>query len=197
MSKDKVELNEQENMEATENTNLEEKEVAEEQAAASSAEADEKAADGDETTETERLQSELTEFKDKYLRLYSEFENFRRRTAREKLDMIKTANEGLVTSLLPVIDDFERAQKAHEDKGEKVDEGMELIINKFKKALETKSVRPMGTKPGDDFDPEIHEAITQIPAPEEKLKGKIVDVIEKGYTLDEKVIRYAKVVIGS
>lgn len=201
MSKEKVEFNEQEHMEAADNTRVEEKEAAEETAAKTSGEEAQDAAEtaekDDESTEKEKLQAELTEFKDKYLRLYSEFENFRRRTSREKLEMVKTANESLVVALLPVIDDFERAQKAHQEKGEKLDEGMELIINKFRKALESKGVTPMGTKAGDDFDPEVHEAITQIPAPEEKLKGKIVDVIEKGYTLEEKVIRYAKVVIGS
>ncbi|MFA0961343.1 nucleotide exchange factor GrpE [Roseivirga sp. BDSF3-8] len=201
MSKEKVEFNEQENMKAAENTSVEENDAAEDVAGKATGEENEetaeKAESGDEKTETEKLQVELTEFKDKYLRLYSEFENFRRRTSREKLEMVKTANESLVVSLLPVIDDFERAQKAHKEKGEELDQGMELIINKFKKALESKGVKPMGTKAGDDFDPEVHEAITQIPAPEEKLKGKIVDVIEKGYTLEEKVIRYAKVVIGS
>lgn len=149
--------------------------------------------------EVERLQAELGEAKDKYLRLYSEFENFRRRSARERLDLVQTANQELVQDLLPVMDDFERAsQSFSEDNDAKsVKEGMELIHNKFKKVLEQKGVKPMENKEGMDFDPDIHEAITQIPAPKDKLKGKVVDVIEKGYFLNEKVIRFAKVVIGS
>lgn len=197
MSKEKVEFKEQENMEATENAKTEEQEMREENEQTVAAETDGKTEESDEKSEQQRLEEELTEFKDKYLRLYSEFENFRRRTAREKLEMVKTANESLVVTILPVLDDFERAQKAHSDKGESLDEGMELIIGKLRKALESKGVKEMGTQQGDAFDPEFHEAITQIPAPEEKLKGKIVDVIEKGYMLEEKVIRYAKVVIGS
>ena len=150
-------------------------------------------------TATSKLEQELAEQKDKYLRMYSEFENFRRRTAKEKLDMIKTANESMATALLPVIDDFERAIKSfeQEDKEESVQEGIQLIYNKLTKALEQKGVTVMDLKPGDDFDAEYQEAITQIPAPDEKLKGKVVDVVEKGYMLGEKVIRFAKVVIGA
>ena len=141
-----------------------------------------------------KLEQELAEQKDKYIRLYSEFENFRRRTAKEKLDMIKTANESMATALLPILDDFERAMKSVE--GEQK-EGILLIYNKLKKALEQKGVTVMDLKPGDDFDAEFQEAITQIPAPDESLKGKVVDVVEKGYTLGERVIRFAKVVIGA
>lgn len=146
-----------------------------------------------------KLEQELAEQKDKYLRMYSEFENFRRRTAKEKLDMIKTANESMATALLPVMDDFERAIKAfeQEEKDASVQEGIQLIYNKLSKTLEQKGVVVMDLKPGDDFDAEYQEAITQIPAPDEKLKGKIVDVVEKGYMLGEKVIRFAKVVIGA
>lgn len=146
-----------------------------------------------------KLEQELAEQKDKYLRMYSEFENFRRRTAKEKLDMIKTANESMATALLPVMDDFERAIKAFEQEGKdaSVQEGIQLIYNKLSKTLEQKGVVVMDLKPGDDFDAEYQEAITQIPTPDEKLKGKVVDVIEKGYMLGEKVIRFAKVVIGA
>ena len=146
-----------------------------------------------------KLESELSESKDKYLRLYSEFENFRRRTAREKLDLIDTATEGLMSALLPVLDDFERAMKlSNEESDDKsIREGMDLIYQKLRKTLEQKGLVNMNTRVGDAFDPDFHEAITQIPAPEEKLKGKIVDVIEKGYLIKEKVIRYAKVVTGS
>ena len=146
-----------------------------------------------------QLEKELAEQKDKYLRMYSEFENFRRRTAKEKLDMVKTANESMATALLPVLDDFERAMGAFEkdEQDASVQEGVQLIYNKLKKALEQKGVTVMDLKQGDEFDAEFQEAITQIPAPDEKLKGKIVDVVEKGYMLGEKVIRFAKVVIGA
>lgn len=152
-----------------------------------------------EMTDEERLTVELQEAKDKYLRLYSEFENFRRRTAKERLELIKTATEDLMVNLLPVLDDFERAGKSFDD--EKTDkksmaEGVQLISNKLKKALENKGLKPMDSDAGIAFDADKHEAITKIPAPEEKLKGKVVDVVEKGYYLDEKVIRFAKVVIG-
>ena len=140
---------------------------------------------------------ELNETKDKYLRLYSEFENFRRRTAKEKLELIQSANEQLVKLLLPVIDDFERAQSAIAEPGHKDIEGFLLIQNKFRRILEQSSVKPMAIEKGSPFDAETQEAITQIPAPEEKLKGKVIDVVEKGYLLNEKVIRYAKVVVGN
>jgi molecular chaperone GrpE len=143
-----------------------------------------------------KLQNELAEQKDKYLRLYSEFENFRRRTAKEKFEMIQSANEQLITALLPVVDDFDRAEKNF-DKSDKSFEGFFLISNKFKKTLEQSGVKAMPIERGSAFNPDVHEAITQIPAPEENLKGKIVDVIEKGYLLNEKVIRFAKVVVGS
>ena len=155
-----------------------------------------------EDTELEKLETELTEAKDKYLRLYSEFENFRRRTAKERLELIKAANEDLVVAILPVIDDFERAQKAFEANKDKSDnkvniEGFQLIHHKLLKILEQKGLKPMTDLVGKDFDSEIQEAITKIPAPEEKLKGKVVDVVEKGYFLNDKVIRFAKVVIGA
>ncbi|MFN9865488.1 MAG: nucleotide exchange factor GrpE, partial [Bacteroidota bacterium] len=115
----------------------------------------------------------------------------------EKLDMIQSANEQLLKSLLGVADDFERAEKSFQDKNDKEAEGFFLIHNKFKKVLEQYSVKAMEVGKESAFDPDLHEAITQIPAPEEKLKGKVVDVVEKGYLLNEKVIRFAKVVVGS
>lgn len=153
----------------------------------------------DERSPKEILKDEVAEAKDKYLRLFSEFENFRRRTAREKLDLIKTASEELVVALIPVVDDFERAlNNMSEDADVKtVREGVELVHQKFTKTLTQKGVEKIGTKKGDDFNDEVHEAITQIPAPEDKLKGKIVDVIEPGYKLGDKVIRFAKVVTGA
>ena len=143
-----------------------------------------------------KLQDELSESKDKYVRLYAEFENHRRRSAKEKLEMIQGANDQLLRSLLPVMDDFERATKSFKDKTDKETEGFFLIQNKYKKVLEQYGVKPMETAAGSEFNPDLHEAITHVPA-DEKLKGKIVDVVEKGYLLYDKVIRFAKVVIGS
>ncbi len=148
-----------------------------------------------EKSDFDKLKDELAEFKDKYLRLYSEFDNFRKRTSKEKLDLIQNANEQLLVALLPIVDDFERASKAGEENQDI--EGYKLIQDKFSKSMEKYGVKIMKVEAGSDFDPDFHEAITQIPAPEEKLKGKIVDVVEKGYLLNEKVIRYAKVVVGN
>ena len=148
-------------------------------------------------TSVEKLQTDLADQKEKFIRLYSEFENFRRRTAKEKLDLIQSANEQLIKTLLPVIDDFDRAEKSFRDKNDKDLEGFFLIHNKLKKVLEQAGVRLMDVKISSDFDSDLHEAITQIPAPDENLKGKIVDVIEAGYLLNDKVIRFAKVVVGN
>ena len=145
----------------------------------------------------EKIQTDLAEQKEKFIRLYSEFENFRRRTAKEKLDLIQSANEQLIKTLLPVIDDFDRAEKSFRDKNDKELEGFFLIHSKFKKVLDQAGVKMMDIKVGAEFNPDLHEAITQIPAPDASLKGKIVDVIEPGYLLTDKVIRFAKVVVGS
>ena len=150
--------------------------------------------------ELTKVKTELSEIKDKYLRLYSEFDNFRRRTAKEKLDLVSTANEDLMIELLPVIDDFERAIKSFDsDNGdvENMKEGVMLIFNKLSNVTEKKGLKGMETNPGDDFNSELHDAISHIPAPEEKFKGKIIDTIEKGYYLNDKVIRFAKVVTGA
>jgi molecular chaperone GrpE len=155
------------------------------------------AADAAREEELNKLKGELTESKDKYIRLYSEFENFRRRTAKEKLELTQSANEQLIRAFLPVIDDFERAEKSFKDKNDKELEGFFLIYNKFKKILDQNSVKVMELGPGSEFNADFQEAITQIPAPDEKLKGKVVDVVEKGYILNDKVIRFAKVVVGS
>jgi len=153
----------------------------------------------EELSELEKTKVELADAKDKYLRLYSEFENYRRRTAKEKLELIQTGTEGLITALIPIIDDFERAQKSNEEDADlkSVQEGMNLIANKFNSTLVQKGLKVMESKQGIDFDPELHEAITQIPAPTKKLKGKVVDVVEKGYFLGDKVVRFAKVVTGN
>jgi molecular chaperone GrpE len=146
----------------------------------------------------QKLEQDLAEQKDKFIRLYSEFENFRKRTSKEKLEMVQSANEQLLKALLPVVDDFERAAKSFESKkDDKELEGFFLIQNKFKKTLDQHGVKVMDVKPGSEFDADLHEAITQIPAPDEKLKGKVVDVVEKGFLLNNKVIRFAKVVVGS
>jgi len=152
-----------------------------------------------ETIKIEELTSELETSKDKHLRLYSEFENFRRRTAKEKLEMVTSANEGLIYALLSVLDDFERAHKSfNKDTDVKtMKEGIDLVYNKLKNVLEQKGTKKMDLKKGSDFDTDFHEAITQIPAPKDKLKGKIVDIIENGYMLGNKVVRFAKVVTGS
>lgn len=147
--------------------------------------------------ELKKLQDEVAEAKDKYLRLYSEFENFRRRTSKEKLDLIQSANENLLKNLLPVLDDFERAEKAFKDLNTKEAEGFLLIYNKYKKVMEQSGAKVLDLKAGDEFNADTQEAITQVPAPSEELKGKIVDVVEKGYVLNDKVIRFAKVVVGS
>jgi len=147
----------------------------------------------------EKLELELAEAKDKYLRLYSEFENFRRRNAKERIDLIKTASSDLMKELLPTIDDFERARKANENQEdiEAVKEGFNLISTKLMKTLEAKGLKVMETEKGTAFDADLHEAVTQFPVEDEKLKGKIIDTVEKGYYLGERVIRFAKVVIGA
>ncbi len=160
---------------------------------------DETAEEETEENEIEKLKAEVQEAKDKYLRLYSEFENFRRRTAKERLDLIRTATEDLMSALLPVMDDFERAQKALEESEDHkaTQEGFELIFNKFSNILKQKGLKQMEDKTGSEFSTEFHEAISQMPVGKKKMKGKIIDVVEKGYYLDEKVIRFAKVVIGA
>lgn len=134
--------------------------------------------------------------RDKYLRLYSEFENFRRRTTKERLDLLQNASKGLMQELLPVIDDMERAINALQgDENSVAREGMELVFKKFYGTLEKKGLKPMEAK-GEAFDPEIHEAVTQFDAPSEDMKGKVIDEVEKGYYLNDKVLRFAKVVVG-
>lgn len=180
--------------EATKPENIEE--LADKQETLEHAEAAEAGEEGP-ASDLLKLQNELGEQKDKYIRLYSEFENFRRRTAKEKIELIQSANEQLIKALLPVADDFERATKSFKDKNDKELEGFLLIYNKFKKTLDQYGVKVMDLKAGSDFNPDLHEAITQVPTDDEKLKGKIVDVVEQGYLLNEKVIRFAKVVVGA
>tara|TARA_B100001250_G_scaffold405408_1_gene422848 strand:+ start:55 stop:534 length:480 start_codon:yes stop_codon:yes gene_type:complete len=145
------------------------------------------------TKKGKNLTSELQETKDKYLRLYSEFENYRRRTSKEKIEMIHSANKDLLKDILPVIDDYERAVKANK---ENEIEGFSLIFQKLKTTLEKYNVKRMEIKKGDDFDSELHEAITSSPS-DKKLKGKIIDIIEDGYHVGDSILRFAKVVTGS
>lgn len=147
---------------------------------------------------TDDWEAKYNEANDKYLRLYSEFDNFRRRSARERIDLVATAGSDVIKALLPVVDDFERALKNLEDNAENAAtrEGILLIYNKMKHTLQGKGLEEMKTV-GEAFDADIHEALTQIPAPSDDLKGKVVDELEKGYYLHGKVIRYAKVVVGS
>jgi molecular chaperone GrpE len=152
-----------------------------------------------EGTQESKLQTEVAELKEKYLRLYSDFENFRKRTSKERIDLISTASEDVLKDLIPVVDDFERAFKASESETDsvKIREGNQLIFQKLVRILESKGLKVMEDLIGNPFNSDTQEAITQIPAPSEDLKGKVIDVVEKGYTLGEKVVRYAKVVTGA
>lgn len=148
----------------------------------------------------EKAKQELGEMKEKYLRLYADFENFRRRSAKEKLDFSKYASESLMLEILPVLDNFDRARKALKTDNQEVADavgGVLMLSDGLLKALQAKGLKELEVKAGDALDTDKHEAITQIPAPDDSLKGKIVDVIEKGYQLNDKVIRYAKVVVGA
>ena len=146
----------------------------------------------------EEITEKYNEVNDKYLRLYSEFDNYRKRTNKEKLDLLKSASQEVIVDLLPILDDFDRAKKAMEDHGvdDETVKGIELIYNKFYNILSQKGLEPMNSV-GKDFDTDYHEAITNIPAPTKDLVGKVVDVIEKGYLLNGKIIRFAKVVVGN
>jgi len=145
----------------------------------------------------DELETNLAELNDKYLRLFSEFDNYRKRTLKERLELTKTASEELIVDLLPVLDDFERALKSLETGVENKNtvDGVKLIFNKFLNILTKKGLEAMKTA-GTDFDTDFHEALTNIPAPTEELKGKVIDEIEKGYLLSGKVVRFAKVVVG-
>lgn len=144
-----------------------------------------------------QLKEELEKEKDKFLRLFAEFENYKKRTSKERLELFKTASQDVIQSMLPVLDDFDRALKEIEKSEDKdLIKGVELIHNKLKETLKGKGLTQVEVTAGDTFNADDHEAITQIPAPSDDLKGKIVDVIEKGYKLGDKVIRFPKVVTG-
>ena len=145
----------------------------------------------------EEIKESLENEKDKYLRLFAEFENFKKRTSKERIELFKTAGQDVITSLLPVLDDFDRAtSQLNENKSRKDFEGFILIKNKFLEIMKSNGLIDIETQIGDNFDAEVHEAISQIPAIDKNQKGKIIDVIEKGFQLGEKIIRYPKVVVG-
>ncbi|MFT5848161.1 MAG: molecular chaperone GrpE [Psychroserpens sp.] len=152
----------------------------------------------EELTIEEQLTQDLAKEKDKFMRLFAEFENYKKRTTRERIDLFKTASEEVIVSMLPVLDDFERALLHIDDdkEAEELRKGVLLIYNKLLTTLEKKGLATIDIRQGDAFNADNHEAITQIPAPTDDLKGKIIDVVEKGYKLGEKVIRFPKVVIG-
>ncbi|MCC6724688.1 MAG: nucleotide exchange factor GrpE [Saprospiraceae bacterium] len=150
----------------------------------------------DNQRDTNDLQQQLDEMKDKYMRMFAEFDNYKKRSVREKLDFMKTAAQDTLSALLPVLDDFDRAKKFAEGKADNSwDTGVDLVYQKLYTVLRNKGLEAMESN-GASFDPELHEAITEIPAPTEELKGKVVDTVEKGYRLNDKIIRHAKVVVG-
>lgn len=145
--------------------------------------------------ENEELKQQLAELNDKYLRLFADFDNFRKRNLKERIDLIKTAGIEVVNSLLPVLDDFRRALKQMEATQDPMTEGVKLIYQKLVSILESKGLKSMNSI-GETFNPELHEAITEVPVQDESMSGKIVDEIERGYYLNDKIIRHAKVVVG-
>jgi molecular chaperone GrpE len=152
----------------------------------------------EELTVEEQLQEELAKEKDKFLRLFAEFENYKKRTSKERIDLYKTANQEVLQAMLPVLDDFDRAMvQISKSEDEVLLKGVELIYEKMKSTLTSKGLEIVDIKVGDVFNADFAEAITQIPAPSDDLKGKVVDVVEKGYKLGDKIIRFPKVVIGN
>lgn len=149
----------------------------------------------DNQSDSENLQQQLDDMKDKYMRMFAEFDNYKKRSVREKLDFMKSAAQDTLSALLPVLDDFDRAKKFAEGKEISWDTGVDLVYQKLYTVLRNKGLEAMDST-GSSFDPELHEAITEIPAPTDDLKGKVVDTVEKGYRLNDKIIRHAKVVVG-
>ncbi len=156
----------------------------------------EETAEGAAEKSSEDVQEDDTDWQDKYLRLYAEFDNFRKRTMRERGDLIRNASMDVLEKLLPVLDDFDRASANPSDDVEVTREGQNLIHTKLRQLLEAQGLAKMEVNQGDDFDVDVHEAITNIPAPTPELAGKVVDVVEPGYKLNDKIMRYAKVVVG-
>ncbi|MFA5620309.1 MAG: nucleotide exchange factor GrpE [Weeksellaceae bacterium] len=151
----------------------------------------------EEKSEVEALKEELQAQKEQYLRLFAEFDNYKKRTSKERLDIFKTANSETITAILPVLDDFERALNEINKSGEnELLKGVELIQNKLMETLRTKGLKKIEINTGDDFDVDLMEAVAQIPAEQEELQGKVVDVVQTGYMLHDKVIRHTRVVVG-
>lgn len=150
-----------------------------------------------ENSEMDTLKAELDESRDKYLRLVAEFDNFKRRNARERVELIQTAGKDVITGMLEVLDDCDRAQKQMDtsDEPSSIKEGVMLVFNKLRNTLQARGLKPMQTL-HEEFNPDLHEAVTEIPAPTTDLKGKVVDELVKGYYLNDKIIRHAKVVVG-
>lgn len=203
MAKEKIN-NEQEQVEekeVTETTAQEQNETAEQDTKSEKAEASKKDKKAEAETEAEdkveALEKDLQEIRDKHIRLQAEFDNYRKRTMREKMDLVKTGGENVIVNILPVIDDFERALMAFSEVDDKdpLKEGILLIYSKFQDFLKQNGIAEINALEK-DFDTDLHEAVTKIPAPKDELKGKVVDVIQKGYLMNEKVIRFSKVVIG-
>ncbi|MBK7884336.1 MAG: nucleotide exchange factor GrpE [Chitinophagaceae bacterium] len=146
---------------------------------------------------TEKLQAELEEQKDKYIRLFAEFDNFRRRNAKERMELIQTAGKDIIVSLLDVMDDCDRAEKQMQNSEDitQVKQGIQLVFNKFRNTMAAKGLKPMESV-NTDFDVEKHEATTEVPAPTDDMKGKVLDEVTKGYLLNDTIIRFAKVVVG-
>ncbi len=192
MTEDKAKVKEQHEEETQEN-------VAQEETSATKKDSKKDKAHKKSKTEEqlEKTENEFIELKDKHIRLQAEFDNYRKRTIKERMELLKTASESVLVNILPVIDDFDRALQTLESVQEEnhITEGINLIYNKFQEFLKQNGVKEIEAR-GKDFDTDLHEAITKIPAPSEELKGKIVDVIQKGYYLNDKVIRFSKVVIG-
>jgi len=151
-----------------------------------------------EESELALLKEAVSNEQDKFLRLFAEFENYKKRTSKERMDLFKTANQEVIVAMLPVVDDFERAMKElSKDQSSELFLGISLIQNKLSSILKNKGLEEVSVAPGDVFDSELHDAITQIPAPHKKMKGKVIDVIEKGFQLGDKIIRHPKVVVGN
>lgn len=186
--------NSEENMQNLENQPQQEQPLAEEVQQTE----DSKQEETSSISEEEKLRAEAAELNNKFLRLYAEFDNFKRRTSKERIELLQTAGKDVLSSLLPVLDDFERARKSMETSSDlsAVKEGVELIHGKLKNILTQQGLREMESI-GTPFDADLHEAISNIPAPSEDLKGKVIDEVEKGYFLNDKVIRFAKVVVGA
>lgn len=171
--------------------------ISEQQFADITADQEEFKAEEREQDETTKLKEEILELKDKYLRHVADFDNYRKRTAKERLELIQTAGKEVISSLLEVLDDCDRAEKQLQNNNDvsALREGVMLVFNKLRNTLKAKGLESMQSI-GTAFNPDIHEAITQIPAPSEDIKGKVIDEVEKGYYLNDKIIRFAKVVVG-